>query len=234
MKGLARTFFVVVILLLLHNGVVSVSAMNTGFSTQLLPTTDRDLFLKNINITVLSDEPNKKAIECFSVNKNGNIAIGYSNGNNKTICIYAADGNFQYGYSFNCSGNFGVELYDDILNVYFVRSDIALSLYPTGEVENILKILNTSDNNKYWNDYVFSTKQVVDDCEYILKNDAGILNGFSSSYSQLIKVNIHNQEELVVYNATPGYFSSIVVFVLVFMFIIFAGLVAFNKYRFKR
>lgn len=216
--------FCVFLLLLfpLSYGKVGALAMNTGFSTELLSENEIDLFLKNVNISMLSDEPQKKTIECFDVNENGVIAIGCSNFDNKTVCIYSSDGDFQYGYSFECNGGFGVELYDDILMIYFVRSDVAISVNPMGDVKSILKIQNTSGNNSYWNNSVFSTKREIGDNTYVAKNDMGLFNVFASSYSQLIITNI-NGEERVVYDVGSIQFSNMIVaFICVFIFIFIA------------
>lgn len=211
-------FTILLLLLLLVNWGVEVLAMNTGFSTESLPKDDLNKFINNINIAMLSDEPQKKAIECFDVNENGMVAIGCSDFEIKTVCIYTSDGDFQYGYSFECSGNFGVELVNSILYIYFVRSDVAIAVNPRGEVESILKIQNTSENNAYWNNCVFSNRRKIGDTEYTISNDMGIFNVFASSYSQLIVTN-RNGEESIIYDVSSAQFSSMVV--------AFVGVVAF-------
>ena len=87
----------------------------------------------------MKSEPQKNPIECFSVNENGEIAIGCSDSEQKTVCIYADNGKFQYGYSFECSGSFGIEFENNNLNIYFVRSDVAIAVNQMGEVESIYK-----------------------------------------------------------------------------------------------
>lgn len=227
MKCVRCVFTVLLLLLLLINGGVEASAMNTGFSTESLPEDDIDIFLKNVNISILSDEPQKKAIDCFAVSEKGMIAIGCSDSKNKTVCIYTNDGNFQYGYSFECNGNFGIDLDENILNIYFVRSDIAIAVNPMGEVENILKIKNTSENNAYWNNCVFLNSRKIGNTEYSLKNDMGLLNIFASSYSQLIITNI-NGEESIMYDVSSAQFSNVIavlIAVIIFICIVVAVVV---------
>ena len=197
MKFIRSVFTIILPLLLLFVGEVEALAINTGFSTESLPEDDVNTLLKNVNITVLAEEPPKKTIECFAVNEDGVIAIGCSSSENKTVCIYTSDGIFQYGYSFKCSGNFGIEFDKSLLNIYLVRSDIAIAVDSVGEVESIIKIQNTSENNSYWNDCVFSTRRKTGDTEYFLKNDMGILNLFASSYSQLISTNKYGEENII-------------------------------------
>ncbi|MBE6686110.1 MAG: hypothetical protein E7591_02650 [Ruminococcaceae bacterium] len=212
MKLIRHIFTIILTLLLLVFGGVEVLAMNTGFSTESLPEDDMNTLLKNVNISMLTDEPPKKTIECFAVNEDGVIAIGCNSSENKVVCIYTSDGVFQYGYSFKCSGNFGIEFDKSVLNIYLVRSDIAIAVNSVGEVESILKIQNTSENNSYWNDCVFSTRRKIGDTEYFLKNDMGILNVFASSYSQLIITNKYG-EESIIYDVNSAQFSNMVVVV---------------------
>lgn len=210
MKFIRYAFVIILSLLLPIIGGVEVLAMNTFFSTELLPEDDMNTLLKNINISMLTDEPSRKTIQCFDVNEDGLIAIGCSDSENKTVCVYTRDGVFQYGYSFKCSGSFGIEFDKSVMNIYLVRSDIAIAVNSVGEVDSILKIQNTSENNSYWNDSVFSTKRKVGDIEYFLKNDMGIFNLFASSYSQLIIRNNYG-EESIVYDVNSAQFSKMLV-----------------------
>lgn len=210
MKRIRCIFTIILLLLILVTEGAEVVAVNTGFSTESLSEDDTNTLLKNVNISMLADEPSKKAIECFDVNEDGLIAIGCSSSENKTVCIYTSDGIFQYGYSFKCSGNFGIELDKSVLNIYLVRSDIAIAVNSAGEIESTLKIQNTSKNNSYWNDCVFSTRRKIGSTEYFLENDMGILNLFASSYSQLITTNT-NGEESIIYDVNSAQFSKMVV-----------------------
>lgn len=218
MKYLRYFFIILLLLFLLTNTGIEVLAMDTGFTTEALPKSNIETFIKNINISILPNEPKKKAIECFDINDNGLIAIGYSDSDNKTVCIYTSNGDFQYGYNFKCSGKFGIELDENTLNIYFVRSDIAITVNPNGEIEGILQIQDTIENNSYWNNSVFLTRRNTDNNEYILKNDMGIFNIFTSSYSQLIALNA-NGEESIIYDVNSAQFTH--------MAIIFIGIIVF-------
>ena len=192
-----RCFLVILLLLLVVNGEEEVLAMNTGFSTEILPDEAKNTFLTNVNISMLANEPPKRAIECFDVNEEGMIAIGSGGSVEKTIAIYDMAGSFQYGYKFNTYGSFGVEWDKNKIIIYFVRSDVAVALSSAGEVESILKILDTSENNSYWNSFVLSPKRTVGRYEYILKNDMGVLNFFTSSYSQLVAIDSAGESNVI-------------------------------------
>lgn len=228
MKYIRNVFVFLLILMLINEG--EVVAMNTGFSTGTLSKNDIETFIENVNISILENEPQRQAIECFDVDEEGTIAIGYSDSQNKTVCIYTNNGDFQYGYSFECSGKFGIEIHNRVLNIYFVRSDVAIAINSKGEIESILEIKNTSDNYNYWNNHVFSTKRKIGDNEYILKNDMGIFNVFASSYSQLIITN-KNGEKSIMYDVNSTQFSNMVIkFIGVLVFICLVIAIVFGQF----
>ena len=198
MKYLRGFFSILMLVFLFANIVIGVAAINTGFSTEPVTDDDSERFIKNINLSTLTSEPKKKPIVCFDVSDDEMIAIGCGTSTNKTVCIYTSDGDFQYGFRFECDGTFGVELDGDVLLIYFVRSDIALGLTSDGEIHSISKIENSKENNSYWNYEVFSTKREVNGKTYTIKNK----NRFTlaSTYSQLIIDD--NNEKTVFYDAS--------------------------------
>ncbi len=207
------------LLVLVTSNTIMVQAMNSGFLLAEPSEKERNTFLGNVEISMLTDEPSMKAIECFDVNEDGLIAIGHASSEAKTIAVYTQDGTFQYGYKFNAMGTFGVEWDEDKLMIYFVRSDIALCVNSTGKVESISKIQDTTENNSYWNNYVFSTKRSVGGTEYRIRNDMGILNLFASSYSRLIAVNPDGEETILYDVNTTQFIKMLVLFVGVIVWI---------------
>ena len=203
------------------------TAMNTGFLTNQLTEQEKSTFISNIELSFLTNEPIKRSIECFDVNENETIAIG-QNGNStkKIVCVYSNNGVFQYGYTFKSSGTFGVEWSGDNINIYFIRSDVIVSVTPDGEISDIAEVENTTDNNSYLNNFIFSNRRMVGDTEYIIKNKPGIFNIFASSYSMLISKN-KNAEEHILYdvNSTQNLitllrFITIVLFISIVIFIV--------------
>ena len=188
MRRLRIFLTIVFIFVLIWHGEIETFAMDTGFSTETLSEDEEKTVLKNVNISLFNSEYQKDSIVCFDVNSDGLIAVGCSDGEKKTIAVYTIDGIFKYGYKFKSSGSFGLEWDKDNIIIYFVRSDLAVAVSPEGEIEEILKIQNTLDNNTYWNHSVFLTERKTDDYKYIMKNNMGFLNWFASSYSQLIAI----------------------------------------------
>lgn len=191
-----KLLFTITFILIFLGLQINTFAEEIGFSTEEFTESERVNIVENINILVMYEEPEKQSIECFDVNENGMIVIGSSSFKNKTICIYDSDGFFQYGYRFKVDGSFGVEWCGENIIIYIVRGDIAIYITPDGNIDNILKIQNTIENNSYWNHSVFSVSKTTNHGVYHLKNDMGFLNLFASSYSQLIVESNGNQTVL--------------------------------------
>lgn len=179
-------FLLSIFMFVLMTNMMEVNAVNTGFKTNQLPSEEKNIFISNINILPIDEEPEKKPLTCFDVKSNQLIAIGQNTSDKKTICVYSNEGVFQYGYTFNCSGDFGIEWDEENLNIYFVRSSVIVSVTPRGEVVDAFGVQNTIENNSYVNHFIHSTKRTIDDAEYFIGNNLGILNLFAPSYSQII------------------------------------------------
>ena len=136
-KIVSYTLFIILMFLCFCE---SILAMNTGFSTEDMNSNDQKVFLSSIDVCLLTEEPKKDAITCFDVNNDGSIVVGTKNATEKLALVYTSDGAFKYGYSFYCSGSFGVEWDDNNLLVYFVRSDVAALFDKTGNVLELNKI----------------------------------------------------------------------------------------------
>lgn len=197
-------------------------AMNTGFTTDDMELDEQQAFLSNINLSLVTEEPEKNAIDCFDVNDDGLIAIGSQNSTGKIISVYTSDGAFKYGYKFDCDGSFGVEWDNGNIIIYFVRSDIAASFDSAGINSEMKIIQNTTENNSYWNHSVFSKQKTVNESQYTVKNDMGLLNVFAPSYSQLVKEDADGSV-ITIYDVGGGYATSVVIILIAV--ILFAVLV---------
>ncbi len=164
-----------------------VSAATTGLVMTPYPQERADNFLRNVQLAVLYIEPKRRAIDCFDVSDDGLVALGCSDSRNKTVCIYTRDGVFQYGYSFFSSGSYAVEFEQDHLNIYFVRSDLAVSVMPSGEVLAVREIVMNTESSQYWDDVVSSKKRQVGDTKYELCSDLGPFGIFSADTQLVIR-----------------------------------------------
>lgn len=188
---------VFVLVVYINGNVIGLNAMNTGFSIEELAKEEQIIFVSNIDLTLLETEPEKETFICFDVNNDQLIAIGQYASNKKTICIYSSEGDFQYGYAFNCSGHFGVEWDGENLNIYFFRSSVIVSVSPNGEVLNVFEVQNTIENNSYVNHYIHATYRTSGNTEYFAQNNMGVLNLLASSYSQVIVKDVTGAERIV-------------------------------------
>lgn len=174
---------------------VNVSAINTGFSTGELSEELQKSFVSNVNLSAFTVTPEKKGLDCFDVNENGTVAIGQGIFRRKEVCVYSSEGIFLYGYAFNSSGDFAVEWDGEVINIYFVRSDVIMSVAPDGTVLDVEKVQSTIANSNYYRELCRSIR-TVGDTTYQARNDMGILNLFASSYSQVIVTDITGSESV--------------------------------------
>lgn len=216
-------------IVLLVNTVVA-HAVNTRFSTEQLSEKDKNTLLSNIDISLLEEEPQKQSIVCFDVNGDEKIALGYSDSENKTICIYKQN-EFLRGYKFDCIGDFAVEWDEENINIYLVRSEIILTVDCNGEILDIAEVQNTSENNKYHNFLLHSTKRVVGDRKYSIRNDMGMLNFVTTSFSQLIVTDADGTETILFDVNSSQLAKTITVSVLITVFVCIAIVVIVKGYK---
>ena len=202
-----------------------VNANDTGFSTDPLSEKSQKEFFNNLQFAKLKEEPTKEAIRCFDVNKNGYIAVGCHVFNSATISVYDSYGTFIYGFSFKEYGDFGVLFSDECLNICFVRGDLVLTVNSEGELIEMAEIRNTDENRHYWTNSVFVNRRSNNDTEYLLKNNKGFFNLFSTKYTQL-EVKTSDGEKTVIYDVnSKQLFFDILVFVVVI------GMIAIAAWR---
>ncbi len=196
----------------------NVSALNTGFEIEKISELEKNDIIENIDIKPLLKEPTKSAIECFDISDDGKIALGHSDLGSKTVTVHSENGTYLYGFQFNNYGSFGIEWDQDNIIIYFVRSDILISINDKGEIEEIFDVPNTSNNDFYRRNVINSPKRLVGEKQYFLNNDMGILNLFASNYSQLICKTM--DKEIILYNANQVQLTKMVIILSFVLFCI--------------
>lgn len=184
---------------------ISAFAMHTGFETEELSAEEKTNFLENTHLSRFAEEPEKEAVECFDVSEDGLLAIGISDSTTSAqILVYTLDGQFLYGYTFDCRQDFGIEWDEDNnLLIYFVRSDIAALYNQEGINLELKRIKNTETNNTYWHESVLANQKTVGNKNYILKNDMGILNLFATANSQIVEED--GEKQVLLYDVSHKY-----------------------------
>ena len=234
MKHIRLLLSILSIILIITATNLNVFAVNSGFVTNPYPEENKNRFIENINLSLLKEEPEKKPIECFDVNKDGLIAIATCITRDKYVCVYSSDGDFLYGYSLSAYGSIGLEWNGSSLNIYFVRSDIIVNVDKNGDVLDIAQVENTSENNSYINHFINYPKRTIGNVKYAIKNDMGILNLLATSYSQLVMIDAEGKETIL-YDVASSQIASILTVtfcVLVFLALSFyLGLRRWKEYK---
>ncbi len=227
-------FLLFVFIFVVFTNAIEVKAINSGFSTEPLPEEEKVWYDKNIS--KITSEPPKKAINCFDVNESGLIAICQDEMDEDLICVYTSEGKFLYGYRFKCDGTFGVEWNNEWINIYFVRSDDIITVDTDGNILALEKVEDTSDNNTYRNHLLHTSSRTVGDTTYVIRNDMGIFNRIATSYSQIVTIDA-NGVECIIYDVSSEQRVKMIVSFIVVAFLgiaIVAIVIEYYKSKKKR
>lgn len=211
----------ILILLLIFIGSFAPSFAEDSLTIIPISESEKQVLLENTSFSYISKEPTKRSIKCFDVHPNGDVAIGSAKSAEKTVCVYSSQGLFKYGYRFHSSGDYGVEFEGENLVIWFLRSDIAFTVNPTGGIVEVREFEDTKEYSAYWRDNLRSKTRKIEERVYTIKNDMGFLNSFASSYSQLILTDENGQIHIL-YDVNADQFPVMVLkFVLISLLVIF-------------
>ena len=190
-------FWLFVIMFMLSINVAEVNAMNTSFVTEELSEEEKNEFLSHVGIWRLTIEPEKKGIRNFDVNEKGMIAISQLTDGDKMVCIYSSDGTFLYVYAVECNGFINAEWDGECIVIQVICGEILVSLDPDGNVLDVRKIERSDIRNRDADKKMRSTRRVVGDTTYLIRNDMGILNWIAASYSQIVVMDASGAETII-------------------------------------
>ena len=213
---------------------MQVSALNTGFSTEELPKKEKDRIISNERILLIDHAPEEKPFDCFAVNMDGWIAIGQiiPHSDTKEICVYSPDGSFQYGFSIICDGTFGIEWDGDLINIYYCRGELLLSMDRQGQIVDAVHVPSSAENDAYCRRQLLQHSIMLGDTKYVARNDFSFfLKLFATAGSQLVVIP-PSGEERIFYDVSKAYARRlriraicIIVFVVVVITIIICSAV---------
>lgn len=174
-----------------------------GFETEYLSSDEIDQIWNNIDVRTLpktlSLDEISTSIASFDVNENENILIGLKD---SRIIVLDNKKNLLYGFQFFDDGTFYVKWKDDNILLLLVRGSVIVEFSTDGQLVNMIATDDKSiQNNILWNQIRNKKKISINESVYLMRNQMGILNFFSSSYSQLIKEDI-NGEETIIYDVS--------------------------------
>ena len=201
-------------------------ALNTEFEVTSLAEEDYNNISKNLIFNKIESQT-YNSISCFDIRSDGWITIGSEKLSDQYIEVFNEKGEFQYGFSFYVTSSFELEWDNENIIVYIARSDLAILIDRDGYIIDMTSIKqNSIKNNSYWN-YIDSPIRQIGNTKYNIKNDMGILNFITSSFSQLVKKEA-NGDETILYNVNEGQFIQTIFIVLggVFFIIYFSILMS--------
>lgn len=211
-------FFLLGVLFLVNR--IESKAMNTGFSTEEFSEDEKAIFIKNVNLSLVYSEPERREIQCFDINERGMIAIGQDHSEKKQVCVYTSQGDFLYGYTFNCHQSFVIEWDEDDINILFDRSGALLSVDPEGQINDVKEVPSTV-NNSIYRDSLQSTSRMISGITYRIRNKNKILTLFAVSYSQIVVIDDKGWEQ-VIYDVSPIQLKKMEIVICVGIFVLIA------------
>ena len=203
----------------------------TAFITEEVDAETAERVCSNTKISVTQQMPDTREIDCFDVNENGWIALGFARLGEATICIYNEAFEFKYAYTFEQSGNYGLQWAGSNIYLYTVRGDLQIEVDPAGKIVDVKSISITEENRKYWDTVVYSTKREINGRTYEISKDIGILSFFSNAYSQL-NVTDSDGNRICLYNVSRSLYATTLF--RIGMVVIFLGLCAFMAVKLIR
>ncbi len=198
-----KVWFILFLATLLFSSVLNVYATEKyGFVTVPLSPEEKETIhenidIKQINVTSLSEI--ESPIINFDVSESENLLLGLEN---KKVLILSNNGEILKCFSFNTSGSFYVKWEKDNILLMLVRGDIIIELTTDGEIIDIIETDTSNvNNNKLWRN-TQNNEIKVNDNLYIARNQMGVFNFFSSTYSQIVKIN--NSEETTIFDVNES------------------------------
>ena len=182
---------------------ICTSALETSFDTQSVPKEDYGNYeLKNFEF--FTEEPETGGIYSYAVHSDGRFALLFADdeflfrNSTQTLCVYDADGSFQYGFRF-----FSKKPYPDWSgdNVLLVYSSYGIELSPNGEILEIVALPDTMNNS----DLKMELSQPVHTVgDKVYKASAGGIKGFIDGRYDMLTVTDSDGNRSVIYQANTN------------------------------
>lgn len=138
---------------------------------------DEKQIINNIKISMITWEGEKRYIDSFDVDDNGCFALASSDGKQKYVLFYDAEGIFLYGYKFFSTGDIRIRLVEEGLKIYFIRSDVSVLMDSKGNCLECKEYAEMKIPNLY-------TKKKINNRIYFLKG--GSVDWLLGAYSMFV------------------------------------------------
>ena len=176
----------------------TVYATEYPIKTYRIDEADKTAVISKTNMQPIETDSIRGRIECFDVSQDGDVAIGIDNTSSSVIYVYDATGVFQYGFSFNVDGDYGIVYCDNLLGIYFLRGDTIMFCDDSGTCLDVRTL--SSDENGYMQakEILNRVSKDIGGKRYILERDINI----GDSYSRLVVIDEHGNRTTL-YDVMP-------------------------------
>ena len=161
--------------LIIAVSVIPAGAFDTGYVISELTEEEKDARKDSYQFTPVDEIP-VRPFFCYDVNDDGQVAV-YSDefpGYTGYIGIYDSDGEFLRGYTFYAGSSIYLEWAGEILNVYFVRSNVIVALDENGTTIDMAEVpTGVSENRSYETNYIKASEKKVGDEKFVAYNVFG-------------------------------------------------------------
>lgn len=227
-----KRVIVLIILIIIIGVPFTASAIVDGLDTS--PMSDEEVtdLIKQYDIEKLTSYT-PLTIKCFDVRDDHMIVMGASVGDETAvIVVYDDQGNFQYGFEKEVAGAFRVMWSGNDIAYYGIRGSRLAIINESGEVIDIRRVANTTENSVYDQKVLLSTTRTVDNCTYRMTNGHPITDALSGSYKKIIKTD--EEGTTVIYDATANrrvrLVKGLVAFVVISSIFVGGGIWAIIRY----
>mgnify|MGYP000049299240 CR=1 FL=1 len=228
------TLFLVVLVLMIALLVIPAFAIQSGLTMHPMDKAEIERINQKRNVEIYQ-EPILRAISCFDVSEEGKMALGYAtslSNNYAKISVFDREFNFLYGIQFKIRGSYYISWSGEDLLIYTVRNDIAAVYDANGTCLEMMKCDISAENDAYVRKVLASKKRTAGAYTYELKNNFGLLDLFTTSYSYLMRTDAFGNNE-VLYNANSEYLPRLILSILFIKIICVFG-IWFTVKRFEQ
>ena len=198
---------------LLFNCTAHVYGIDLGVETETLSQEKKETLFASSDIKLLTEEGIRRSVACFDVNEDGLVAIGFDVSPRPQVYLYDSNGQFLYGYEFECMGSYGIKLIGNNLAIYFVRSDYIEIYDAEGNGIDAMRVPNTEANRAWKSDMIDPVEIEVNGNTYSLERDIGLI---MRSYSRLVRLD-EQGNRTVLYDVSVRHNIGVVIGVILFV-----------------
>ena len=230
MVKIKRLLLFCIVILTFFDSKVYGSSYDLGIITEPVSEEQKESIISGTDISIITNGEIEEAIACFDVSERGTIAIGFDTQPRAKVYLYDANGNFLYGYEFNCEGSYGIEFVGDNLSIFFVRGDYIEIYNEKGENLGVWRVLNVEQNQTWRSNIINCTEKTVDENRYHLERDVGLT---VRSYSRLIRTDVQGQQYVIYDVSAKHNFLVIAGGIVIVLFMTVVAIGVFRKLKTK-